>query len=118
MSQTTVHSIRFPGESPAYRSARDELIQAEMDLRKQLEAVAALRRTLPLGGPLKEDYVFEEAGTDLGPTAPRQVRFSELFRPGMDSLAVYSFMFGPEMADACPSCTSILDGLNGSMPHV
>jgi len=118
MPQTTLHSIRFPAESPAYRSARDELLQAEIDLRKQLEAVAALRRTLPLGGPLKEDYVFEEAGTDLGPAAPRQVRLSQLFRPGMDSLALYSFMFGPEMAEACPSCTSILDGLNGSMPHV
>ncbi len=118
MPETTLHSIRFPAESPAYRSARDELLQAEIDLRKQLEAVAALRRTLPLGGPLKEDYVFEEAGTDLDPAAPREVRPSELFRPGMDSLALYSFMFGPEMAEACPSCTSILDGLNGSMPHV
>lgn len=39
---------RFPGESAAYRDARDALLEAEMALRAQVEAVAALRRTLPL----------------------------------------------------------------------
>jgi predicted dithiol-disulfide oxidoreductase (DUF899 family) len=46
------------------------------------------------------------------------VRLSELFEPGKDTLIVYSFMYGPEMAAACPSCTSILDGLDGVAPHV
>jgi predicted dithiol-disulfide oxidoreductase (DUF899 family) len=50
-----LHSIRFPSESAQYRAARDELLLAERELRRNLEAVAALRRTLPLGGPLKED---------------------------------------------------------------
>ena len=45
------------------------------------------------------------------------MRLSELFaRPGR-SLVVYSFMFGPKMAKACPSCTSILDSLDRTVPH-
>jgi len=52
---STLHSTRFPGETIEYREARDRLLEAEVALRKQTEAVAAMRRTLPLGGPLKED---------------------------------------------------------------
>jgi len=52
------HSVRFPGESEAYRSARDELLDDEIELRRQVEAVAAKRRDLPLGGEVPEDYVF------------------------------------------------------------
>ena len=56
----TLHPVRFPGESDAYRAARDRLLEREIELRRALEAVAALRRELPLGGRVKEDYVFEE----------------------------------------------------------
>jgi predicted dithiol-disulfide oxidoreductase (DUF899 family) len=113
------HSHRFPGESEAYRKARNELLEAEMALRRNIESVAAMRRKLPLGGEIKEDYVFEE-----GPAGPnesqavRHTRLSELFRPDKDTLAIYSYMFGPRMQAPCVSCTSILDGLNGTSPHV
>jgi len=112
------HSERFPNESAEYRKARNGLLQAEMNLRNQLEEVAALRRKLPLGGGLKEDYVFDEGSSDLGDEQTRQVRLSELFVPGKDTLILYSYMFGPQMKAPCVSCTSILDGLNGSAPHV
>ena len=46
------------------------------------------------------------------------VRFSELFATGKDTLAIYSFMYGPRMKAACPMCTSILDALDGETPHV
>jgi len=116
---SSVHSIRFPNESAEYRAAREELLHAEMELRRKLEEVAALRRQLPLGGPVKEDYVFAEGGADLDDLdSERQVRLSELFREGKDTLLLYSYMFGPAMKSPCSSCTSILDGLNGSMPHV
>ncbi len=46
----TLHDVRFPGESAAYRAARDELLRAEVALRRQTEAVAAQRRALPAGG--------------------------------------------------------------------
>lgn len=111
----TIHEKRFPNETPEYRSARDALLRSEMELRRQLEAVAAERRKLPLGGEVKEDYVFEEADAS---GAPRKVRLSELFAPGQDTLIVYSYMYGPEMDEPCTSCTSILDGLDGEAPHV
>ncbi len=118
-SAVSLHSIRFPGETPEYRDARDKLLQAEIALRRQLEDVAALRRTLPLGGPVPEDYIFEEGAPDLSDTQTvKSVRMSELFAPDKNALVIYSYMFGPGMKSPCTSCTSILDGLNGTAPHV
>jgi predicted dithiol-disulfide oxidoreductase (DUF899 family) len=101
--------MKFPNESPQYRAARDKLLQAEIDLRRQLEAVAAMRRQLPPGGEVPEDYVFE--GEDGG------IKLSQLFTRGR-TLVAYSFMYGPKMPKACPSCTSILDGLDGAAQHL
>lgn len=113
-----LHSVRWPNESADYRAARDELLKAEMDLRRRLEHVAAMRRTLPAGGVVREDYVFQEGAADLDDTETvRSVRLSDLFQPGKDSLVVYNFMYGPEMANPCPMCTAMLDGLNGTARH-
>ena len=113
------HEKRFPGESDGYRETRDELLAAEMELRRRLEAVAALRRGLPFGGRLKEDYFFEDSVADSsGLEAVKQIRFSELFGVRKNSLIIYSFMYAPEAEYPCPMCTSILDGFNGSAPHV
>jgi predicted dithiol-disulfide oxidoreductase (DUF899 family) len=115
---TSQHQIRFPQESEVYRTARDDLLQAELELRRQLEWVAALRRNLPLGGALTEDYLFDEGDPDLDAFGvTRKIRLSELFADGKDSLILYSFMYGPDMARPCASCTSMLDGLNGNMLH-
>jgi predicted dithiol-disulfide oxidoreductase (DUF899 family) len=118
---------RFPGESPDYRAARDRLLESEIALRRQMEAVAAERRALPQGGEVPEDYVFQGA--------EGEVRLSELFAPGHQSLAIYSFMFpryptdtrvGPADGETarlpleegpCPSCTAILDQLDSVIPH-
>lgn len=100
----------FPGESDAYRAARDRLLGAEIELRRSIERVAAMRRRLPPGGAVPEDYVFENAGGG--------VRLSDLFEPGKDTLAIYSFMYGPEVERPCPACTSIVDALDGSAVHV
>ena len=117
-ASTVLHAVRFPGESKDYRAARDKLLKAEIELRRNMEQVAALRRKLPPGGPVPEDYEFEEGGPDLDDTTSvRRVKLSELFRPGKGSLVVYSFMYGPRMEKACPMCTSILDSLDGTAPH-
>lgn len=111
-------SIRFPNESDEYRAARDALTQAETELTRQVEAVAALRRQLPPGGTVPEDYVFTERSDEGGGDGPaRKVRLSELFG-GHDTLLLYSFMFGPDMSRPCPMCTSVLDGLDGSVPDL
>jgi len=74
---TPLHDVKFPNEGTAYRDARNELLIAERELRRQVERVAALRRTLPPGGTIPEDYVFDEAPHDQ---ARRRVRFSAVRR--------------------------------------
>src|SRR5713226_1848837 len=114
----SLHSKRFPGESAGYRNARNQLLKAEMELRRRLEDVAAMRRKLPAGGPVPQDYEFEEGAANLGDSeSVRRVKLWELFQPGKESLVIYSYMYGPNMEKPCPSCTSILDGLNGTAPH-
>jgi predicted dithiol-disulfide oxidoreductase (DUF899 family) len=78
-------STSFPGESTDYRAARDRLLEQEIELRRAMEAVAAARRALPPGGVVPEDYVFQGARADGAST---DVRLSELFAPGRDSLVI------------------------------
>jgi len=112
---TSAASSRFLNETPGYRRARDRLLKAEITLRKHVETVAALRRRLSVGGVVPQDYVFEGVEPLTG---VRSVRLSELFAPGKNTLILYSFMYGPAMAHACPSCTSIIDSLDGAATHV
>ncbi|TML11916.1 MAG: DUF899 domain-containing protein [Actinobacteria bacterium] len=125
-------SVAFPGESAEYRGARDRLLGQEIELRRAMEAVAAARRALPPGGVVPEDYVFQGKRAD-GSLA--EVRLSELFAPGKDSLVIYSFMFprdpgderpGPQagrtarlpLAEGpCPSCVALLDQFEGAAEH-
>lgn len=90
---------RFPNESPDYRAARTALLAEEIELRRAIERVAALRRALPPGGAVTRDYRFE--GED-GP-----VSFAGLFGPH-DTLIVYSYMFGPDRKQPCPMCSSFM----------
>ena len=53
------HDLTFPNETSDYRAARDALLTAEIELRRQAEKVSSLRQALPLGGAVKEDYVFQ-----------------------------------------------------------
>ena len=115
---TPRHNVRFPGESPSYRAARNKLLDAEIEMRRSIETAAALRRTLPMGGETPENYSFQEIVGGPGGEEPRTVRMSDLFARGMNSLILYSFMYGPEMARPCPLCTSIIDGLDAEAPHV
>ena len=102
--------LHFPGESAEYRTARNALLAEEMELRRLTERVAAQRRALPAGGAMPEDYEFDGDG---GP-----VKLSELFTSGKDTLAIYSFMFGPERERPCPGCTHFLDALDGEAEHI
>jgi predicted dithiol-disulfide oxidoreductase (DUF899 family) len=108
--------MTFPGESAEYRAARDRLLEQETELRRATEAVAAARRALPPGGAVAQDYVFQGAGAD---GAAIDVKLSELFAPGKDTLIIYSFMFprAPDEDLPCPSCTQFLDSFDGVVEH-
>jgi len=56
--EAAMEHLSFPNESADYRRERNRLLAAEMELRRQTEAVAVMRRSLPPGGLFKEDYVF------------------------------------------------------------
>jgi len=109
------HDKQFPNETTEYRERRNALLQSEMDLRQRIEEVAALRRSLPLGGAPPEDYAFEEEIADKTVT---QVHLSGLFAPGKDTLLLYSFMYPPDAEAPCPACTALIDGLDGTAPHL
>lgn len=104
----------FPNESPDYRAARNVLLDAEIALRRQTEAVAEMRRALPPGGEVTEDFVFERIGAHSRPEA---VKLSELFGEH-ETLLLYSYMFGPERDSPCPGCTHLLDCIDGAARHV
>ena len=110
MNHKILHHLTIPGESAAYRAARNKLLAEEMALRRQIESVAALRRALPAGGMIAEDFLFE--GDD------GLLKLSDLFKPRMDTLAIYSFMYGPDVKLPCTGCTHFLDGLEGMVRHI
>lgn len=100
---------RFPNESAEYRRARTELLAEEIELRRQIERVAAKRRALPAGGEVPQEFRFmgEHGETTLA---------------GMfgdhNTLVVYSWMFGPQRKRPCPVCTSLLSAWEGSARNV
>jgi predicted dithiol-disulfide oxidoreductase (DUF899 family) len=103
------NSVRIKNESAEYRAARTALLAEEIELRRHLERVAALRRDLPPGGEVTGDYRFE------GEEGP--VDFAGLFKD-MPTLVAYSFMFGPERERPCPMCTNLLGGWEGNAADI
>lgn len=101
--------MRIPNESPEYRTARTDLLAQEIELRRQIERVAAQRRALPPGGAVTGDYRFEG---EAGPTD-----FAGLFGD-KQTLVVYSYMFGPERERPCPMCTNLLGAWEGNAADI
>ena len=106
--------LRYPNESREYRDARDGLLKDEQALVAAVKALAAKRRTLPPGGELKQDYVFQWANDGR---VGQPVKFSELFGD-KNTLLLYSFMYGPNWDNPCLSCTSLVDGFDRSWYQV
>ena len=92
------NTTRHPNESDEYRAARQKLLVEEIEVRRHAERVAELRRQLPPGGEVPEDYALRRRGRP-------DVRLSQLFGDH-DTLAIYSYMFGPQREAPCPMCTS------------
>jgi len=93
----------YPNDSAEYRKARTALLVQEIELRRQIERVAAQRRALPLGGE-PPDYRFDdERGKTVG--------LADLFGRH-DTLVTYFWMFGPQRERPCPMCTAFLGAMD------
>ncbi len=99
------NKAHFPNETDQYRKARNSLLAEEIELRRHIERVAELRRALPSGGEVPENYTLE---AENGP-----VKFADLFG-NKQTLVVYSYMFGPQRQRPCPMCTSLLSAWDGA----
>src|SRR5438105_3959892 len=119
MINGTFRQTNLPNESGDYLAKREELRLAEIDLMRQRERVAELRRRLPQGAPV-QDYTFEEgpANLDAGDIPTRIVRLSALFTLPDRALVIYHFMYGKKQIKPCPMCTAWIDGFNGVAHHL
>jgi predicted dithiol-disulfide oxidoreductase (DUF899 family) len=96
------------GTEQEWKAARKELLAAERELERHTERVEGQRRELPWV-PVENEYEF---ATEDGPrTLP------ELF-DGRSRLLIYHLMFGENWEVACPGCTSLADGLSGTVAHL
>jgi predicted dithiol-disulfide oxidoreductase (DUF899 family) len=124
-------AMAFPNESREYREARNTLLRQEADLQQQMEAAVLQRKSLPPGGEVPEDYVFDRIDDDGAATT---VRMSELFGDS-DTLMLYHYMFPRHSHDdrprpssgifselpiaegPCPSCTALIEMWDSAMPQ-
>src|SRR5262249_41015173 len=106
-------------ESDEYLAKREQLRLAEIELMRQRERVAELRRRLPKGAAI-QNYAFEEgpASLDAGDAPIRTVRLSELFTAPNRSVVAYHFMYGKKQTSPCPMCTLLIDGWSGVAHHL
>jgi predicted dithiol-disulfide oxidoreductase (DUF899 family) len=92
-----------------WQAARDELAKLEAEQAQRNEELKTKRRELPWV-PVEKDYVFD--------TEDGKKSLADLF-DGRSQLLAYNVMFGPDYANgACPGCTNLADGLNGSVVHM
>lgn len=119
MIDGSFRQTNLTNESPEYLAKREELRLAEIELMRQRERVAELRRALPPGGVI-EDYEFLEgpASLDDGDAPIRKTRLSELFSAPDRALVIYHLMFGKKQTRPCPMCTAWIDGYNGIAHHL
>jgi predicted dithiol-disulfide oxidoreductase (DUF899 family) len=96
------------GTREQWLKARLDLLKAEKELTRRSDELARKRQELPWL-QINKGYRFE---TDEGGAS-----LADLFR-GRSQLLVYHFMFGPDYAAGCPSCSSIADGFNGIAVHL
>src|SRR5258706_2233573 len=96
------------GTRKEWLAARLELLEAEKELTRRSDELARRRQELPWVR-VDKAYRFE---TDEGSAS-----LADLFR-GRSQVLVYHFMFGPDYAAGCPSCSAIADGFNGFSVHL
>ena len=96
------------GTEQEWREARKALLAAERELEGHAKRVNEQRRELPWV-PVEKEYRF---ATEDGPSS-----LPGLFE-GRSHLLIYHLMFGEDWEVACPGCTSLADGLSGTVVHL
>jgi len=96
------------GTRKEWHAARLGLLEAEKELTRRSDELARRRQELPWVR-VDKAYRFE--------TEEGSASLADLFR-GRSQLLVYHFMFGPDYAAGCPSCSAIADGFNGFAVHL
>jgi len=96
------------GTREEWLRARLGLLEEEKELTRRGDELARRRQELPWVR-LDKEYRFD---TEDGSASLR-----DLFR-GRSQLLVYHFMFGPDYAAGCPSCSAIADGFDGFVVHL
>ena len=97
------------GTREEWQAARDELATLENEQAERDQEIKRKRRELPWV-PVEKEYVFE--------TQDGQQTLAELF-DGRSQLLAYNVMYGPDYSvGACPGCTNLADGLEGSQLHL
>jgi predicted dithiol-disulfide oxidoreductase (DUF899 family) len=91
-----------------WAAARGELLKREKEHTRLADDVARERRDLPWVAVDKEYVLDAEDG---------QRTLPELF-DGRSQLLIYHFMFGPTYETGCPTCSSMVDGMDGLLPHL
>ncbi len=107
MTTTTLERPRIA--TPAeWLAARKALLKKEKELTRQKDALSAERRALPWVR-VDKNYIFDAPGGKKS--------LADLF-DGRSQLAVYHFMFGPDWAEGCPSCSMVADGFDAAAVHL
>src|SRR5438046_10541157 len=97
------------GTREEWQAARDELAKLEAEQGERNEEIKRKRLDLPWV-PVEKEYEFD--------TEDGKKKLAELFE-GRSQLLAYNIMFGPDYANgACPGCTNLADGLDGSLVHL
>jgi predicted dithiol-disulfide oxidoreductase (DUF899 family) len=82
-------------------AAREEFLAKEKKFTRQLDALNAERRRLPMV-KIEKEYIFE------GPNG--KVSLLDLFE-GRRQLIIYHFMFDPDWDEGCDGCSMVVDNM-------
>jgi predicted dithiol-disulfide oxidoreductase (DUF899 family) len=107
MSTSTVQQPRIVSTTE-WLEHRKKLLEKEKELTRLRDQLSAERRSLPWV-KIEKNYVFD------GPGGKQSL--ADLF-DGRSQLIVYHFMFGPEWAEGCPSCSFMVDHIGGALVHL
>ena len=105
-TQETTHRT---GTREEWLAAREELAKLENEQAERNQEIKKKRRELPWV-PVEKEYEFD--------TEDGKKTLAELFE-GRSQLLAYNVMYGPDYSvGACPGCTGLADGLEGSQIHI